>query len=50
MEGVVEKGDLVLVKGSQGVRLERVVEAIMAHKELKDKLSLEIGERIVNEF
>lgn len=38
LEGVVEKGDLVLIKGSQGVRLERAVEAIMTHKELKDKL------------
>jgi len=38
LEGVVEKGDLVLVKGSQGVRLERAVVAIMAHKELKDSL------------
>jgi UDP-N-acetylmuramoyl-tripeptide--D-alanyl-D-alanine ligase len=36
--GVVEKGDLILIKGSQGVRLERAVEAIMAHKEMKDKL------------
>lgn len=38
MEGVVEKGDLILIKGSQGVRLERVVLAIMAHPEKKDKL------------
>ncbi|MFA6355429.1 MAG: UDP-N-acetylmuramoyl-tripeptide--D-alanyl-D-alanine ligase, partial [Candidatus Paceibacterota bacterium] len=38
MEGVIEKGDLVLVKGSQGVRLERIVAAIMAHKELKSRL------------
>ena len=38
MEGVVEKGDLILVKGSQGVRLERVVGAIMAHPELKMKV------------
>lgn len=38
MVGAVEKGDLVLVKGSQGVRLERVVGAIMAHPELKGKL------------
>jgi UDP-N-acetylmuramoyl-tripeptide--D-alanyl-D-alanine ligase len=35
---MIEKGDLILVKGSQGVRLERVVEAIMAHSEFKDKL------------
>ena len=38
LEGVVEKGDLVLIKGSQGVRLERAVAAIMADKTLKDKL------------
>lgn len=38
LEGVVEKGDLILIKGSQGVRLERAVGAIMAHKELKAKL------------
>jgi UDP-N-acetylmuramoyl-tripeptide--D-alanyl-D-alanine ligase len=38
LTGVVEKGDLVLIKGSQGVRLERAVVALMAHKELKDKL------------
>jgi len=34
----VKKGDLILIKGSQGVRLERIVEAIMAHPELKTKL------------
>jgi UDP-N-acetylmuramoyl-tripeptide--D-alanyl-D-alanine ligase len=38
LEGVVEKGDVILIKGSQGVRLERAVEAIMEHKELKSKL------------
>jgi len=38
MAGALEKGDLILVKGSQGVRLERVVEAIMAHPELKNSL------------
>jgi UDP-N-acetylmuramoyl-tripeptide--D-alanyl-D-alanine ligase len=38
LEGIVEKGDIVLIKGSQGVRLERAVEAIMKHKELKKKL------------
>lgn len=36
--GVVEEGDIVLVKGSQGVRLEKTVEAIMEHKELKKTL------------
>ena len=38
LEGVVEKGDLILIKGSQGIRLERAVAAIMAHKELRTKL------------
>ena len=38
LAGIVEKGDLILIKGSQGVRLERAVEAIMAHPELKKKL------------
>jgi hypothetical protein len=35
---MVEKGDIILIKGSQGIRLERAVEAIMEHKELKNKL------------
>jgi len=38
LEGMVEEGDIVLVKGSQGVRLEYAVEAIMEHKELKQDL------------
>jgi len=38
LEGMIEKGDIVLMKGSQGVRLERAVKAIMEHKELKKTL------------
>lgn len=38
LEGIVEEGDVVLIKGSQGVRLERATEAIMEHKELKKTL------------
>jgi UDP-N-acetylmuramoyl-tripeptide--D-alanyl-D-alanine ligase len=38
LNGVVEKGDIVLVKGSQGVRMERAIEAIMAHPEEKSKV------------
>ena len=34
----ISKGDVVLLKGSQGVRLEKAVEAIMEHPELKTKL------------
>lgn len=38
LKELIEKGDIILVKGSQGVRLERAVEAIMEHKELKKVL------------
>jgi UDP-N-acetylmuramoyl-tripeptide--D-alanyl-D-alanine ligase len=34
----VQKNDVVLVKGSQGVRMERVVEEILLDKENKEKL------------
>jgi UDP-N-acetylmuramoyl-tripeptide--D-alanyl-D-alanine ligase len=38
LESIIEPGDIVLAKASQGVRMERVVERIMAHPELKEKL------------
>ncbi|MCX6754754.1 MAG: UDP-N-acetylmuramoyl-tripeptide--D-alanyl-D-alanine ligase [Candidatus Nomurabacteria bacterium] len=38
LEGIVEEGDIILVKGSQGVRLERAVEAIMEDKKHKRTL------------
>jgi len=34
----IKKGDIVLLKGSQGIRLEKAVEKIMAHPEWKGKL------------
>ena len=38
LESILEKGDLILVKGSQASRMERVVEEIMAHPEEKERL------------
>jgi UDP-N-acetylmuramoyl-tripeptide--D-alanyl-D-alanine ligase len=38
MKDFVKPDDLVLVKGSQGMRMERVVEAILLDQENKDKL------------
>ena len=38
LKGFVKKGDIVLIKGSQGIRLERATAAIMAHPELKKDL------------
>lgn len=38
VRGIVEKGDVVFVKGSQGVRMERAVEKVIAHPERKARL------------
>lgn len=38
LEGIVEKGDIVLLKASQGIRLERATVVLMAHPELASKL------------
>jgi len=37
-ELIVGKGDIVLIKGSQGARLEKAVEEVMAHPEKKESL------------
>jgi len=33
LETLIQKGDFVLVKGSQSIRMERIVEEVMAHPE-----------------
>lgn len=38
LKNTVSKGDLVLLKGSQGIRLEKATEAIMAHPEQAPRL------------
>ena len=38
VQELVQEGDLILVKGSQGVRMEKVVEEIMAEPERKKEL------------
>lgn len=38
LQPFLEEGDLILIKGSQAIRLERVVEAIMAHPERAGEL------------
>lgn len=40
----VEKGDLILIKGSQGMRMERAVLELMAHPEEKEKLLVRMDE------
>lgn len=34
----IEEGDLILIKGSQGMRMEKIVEEIMVHPEKKEQL------------
>lgn len=38
LEGFIAPGDVILIKGSQGIRMERAVEEIMAHPEDKEEL------------
>lgn len=38
IEEMIEDGDVILIKGSQGVRMEKIVEEIMAEPERKEEL------------
>lgn len=38
MKDLIKKGDIILVKGSQGMRMEKIVEELMAHPEDREKL------------
>lgn len=38
LERIIKTGDVILVKGSQSMRMERIVEEIMAHPEQKEEL------------
>lgn len=38
LQELIKEGDLILVKGSQAMRMEKIVEEIMAHPEEKERL------------
>lgn len=38
IKSIIQEGDLILVKGSQAARMEKIVDKIMAHPENKDSL------------
>ncbi len=38
LEGILQAGDVALIKGSQSIRMERAVEEVMLHPEDKEKL------------
>ncbi|MBI2676954.1 MAG: UDP-N-acetylmuramoyl-tripeptide--D-alanyl-D-alanine ligase [Candidatus Yanofskybacteria bacterium] len=45
VQEILEAGDLILIKGSQGMRMERIVEEIMAEPERKKELLVRQSEK-----
>lgn len=48
VQDLIEEGDLILVKGSQGMRMEKIVEEIMAEPEKKKELLVRQGKKWLN--
>ncbi len=48
LSGIIQEGDVVLLKGSQSIRMERAVEQIMAHPEDKKNLLVRQDDEWVN--
>lgn len=45
IDSLIKEGDLILVKGSQGIRMEKIVEEIMAEPERKKELLVRQGQK-----
>lgn len=45
VQELIKEGDLILVKGSQGIRMEKIVEEIMAEPEKKKELLVRQGKK-----
>ena len=48
VQELIEEGDLILVKGSQGIRMEKIVEEIMAEPMRKKELLVRQGKKWLN--
>ncbi len=48
VQALIEEGDLILVKGSQGMRMEKIVEEIMAEPERKKELLVRQSKKWLN--
>ncbi|MDO8494917.1 MAG: UDP-N-acetylmuramoyl-tripeptide--D-alanyl-D-alanine ligase [bacterium] len=48
VQELIQEGDLILVKGSQGMRMEKVVEAVMADPDQKKHLLVRQSEKWLN--